>query len=133
VFREQVHRIRSDGGTVLLSSHILSEVEHLCDRVTIIRRGVTVETGTLESMRAVTRASFRVAGLPGEADLAALPGVHVLSRVGDRAEFEVDGEATAAVLMALGRWNVSGVTITPPSLESLFLRHYGDAVVGGVA
>jgi len=133
VFRDHVRRIRGDGGTVLLSSHILSEVEHLCDRVTIIRRGVTVETGTLAAMRGVSRATFRVTGLPQSADPAVLPGVHIVEREGDRAEFEVEHGDTAAVLSALGHWAVTGITVTPPSLESLFLRHYGDPVVGGTS
>ncbi|WP_150307487.1 ABC transporter ATP-binding protein [Planctomonas psychrotolerans] len=124
VFREHLRRIRDDGSTVLLSSHILSEVEHVCDRVTIIRGGVTVESGSLAELRHVTRASFRVTGLPPESDVAGSPGVHAFTRDGESASFEVDHTGVADVLTALGRAGVTGILVAPPSLESLFLRHY---------
>jgi ABC-2 type transport system ATP-binding protein len=133
VFREHARRIRANGGTVLLSSHILSEVEQLCDHVTIIRNGVAVETGTLAAMRQVTRAVFRVSGLRQGIDPAELLGVHGVVREEDRAEFEVDQEHLAAVLSTLGRWNVTDLTVAPPSLESLFLRHYSVVKTGGAS
>ena len=74
VFRRQIRRVSGDGATVLLSSHILSEVEQLCDRVTIIRSGTAVETGTLAELRHLKRTHFRVTGLADPARLAALPG-----------------------------------------------------------
>jgi ABC-2 type transport system ATP-binding protein len=127
VFREHVQRIKSEGGTVLLSSHILSEVEQLCDRVTIIRAGVTVESGTLAEMRHFTRASFTVTGLSEIADLAALAGVHDVVANGDGVQFDVDPDHLDTVLQRLSDLKVSGLGVAPPSLESLFLRHYGDA------
>jgi ABC-2 type transport system ATP-binding protein len=133
VFREHASRIRASGGTVLLSSHILSEVEQLCDHVTIIRNGMAVETGTLATMRKVTRAVFRVSGLPQGRDPAELPGVHGVVREEDRAEFEVDHEHLAVVLSTLGAWNVTDLTVAPPSLESLFLRHYSVVNAGGAS
>lgn len=127
VFREHVQRIRREGGTVLLSSHILSEVEQLCDRVTIIRAGVTVESGTLAEMRHFTRTSFTVTGLSETADLASLAGVHDVIANGAGVQFDVDPEHLDTVLQRLSDLKVSGLGVAPPSLESLFLRHYGDA------
>ena len=127
VFRREIDRVRSDGATVLLSSHILSEVEQLCERVTIIRAGATVETGSLDSMRHLTRSTFRVTVAAGDEAVAGLPGVHHLHRDADRLVFEADNDELAAVLAALSRVGATGLTVTPPSLEELFLRHYGPA------
>jgi ABC-2 type transport system ATP-binding protein len=124
VFRSHVGRIRAEGATVLLSSHILSEVEHLCDRVTIIRAGVAVESGALAELRHLTRTSFRVTGLTSGGDLAALPGVHGLRADGDTTEFDVDSEHLTTALEAVAALRPAGLTVAPPSLETLFLRHY---------
>jgi ABC-2 type transport system ATP-binding protein len=124
VFRHHVTRVQSEGATVLLSSHILSEVEKICDRVTIIRDGVTVETGSLADMRHLTRTSFTVAGNLTVADIAALPGVHHPVAEADGVQFDVDSEHLAAVLTRLASANVVALTVAPPSLETLFLRHY---------
>jgi ABC-2 type transport system ATP-binding protein len=126
VFRSEIQRVQGEGATVLLSSHILSEVEQLCQRVTIIRAGRAVETGTLAEMRHLTRTSFRVATAAPQAQLAALPGVHDLHAEGDHVAFDVDTDAMQPVLAALAGAGISSLTATPPSLEELFLRHYGD-------
>ena len=126
VFRAQVDRVREEGATVLLSSHILSEVEQLCQRVTIVRAGTTVETGTLSQMRHLTRTSFRVSTPADPAAIAALPGVHDLRSEGDSLVFDVDTDAMAPVLGVLTTAGISGLNVAPPSLEELFLRHYGD-------
>jgi len=126
VFRAEIERVRQEGATVLLSSHILSEVEQLCERVTIIRSGRAVETGTLAAMRHLTRTSFRVVTAEPLARIAALPGVHDLHAEGDHLAFDVDTDALQPVLAALAGAGVSSMTATPPSLEELFLRHYGD-------
>jgi len=126
VFRRQIERVRADGATVLLSSHILSEVEELCDRVTIIRSGVVVESGTLGDLRHLSRTSIRVAGLDASA-VAAMAGVNDVRTVTDALEFEVDAEAVPAVLAALSTHPVTGLRVAPASLESLFLRHYSEA------
>lgn len=135
VFRGQVARIRAEGSTVLLSSHILSEVEQLCDVVTIIRAGVTVESGTLDSMRHLSRTSYVVRGpgvgraLGGRDGSTPMVGIHnlVVSADADTAEFDVDAERVPDVLSALAHLSVTGLTVSPPSLESIFLRHYGVA------
>jgi ABC-2 type transport system ATP-binding protein len=127
VFRDQVERVRREGATVLLSSHILSEVQQLCERFTIIRDGRTVETGSLDDLRHLTRTTFRV-GLAGDPEtVTALPGVHDARREADSLVFDVDSVALQPVLAALTAAGVHSLSVTPPSLEELFLRHYGRA------
>ncbi len=126
VFRQQVQRVRAAGATVLLSSHVLSEVEQLCDRVTIIREGRVVESGSLAELRHLSRTSFRVSGMADAAAVRALPGVHDLVAVGDSVEFEADADAIPAVLAAVAGGGAHAVTAAPASLESLFLRHYSE-------
>jgi len=126
-FRECVADERSRGRTVLLSSHILSEVEALCDRVTIIRRGRAVETGTLSDLRHLTRTSVdaELAGPPRGLDQ--LAGVHNLDVEGNRVHCEVDTEQLDGLLRQLTIVGVRSMTCQPPTLEELFLRHYaGD-------
>ncbi|MDH6182117.1 ABC-2 type transport system ATP-binding protein [Microbacteriaceae bacterium SG_E_30_P1] len=127
VFQQQVRRARDEGSTVLLSSHILSEVEQLCDRVTIIRSGVAVESGTLAELRHLSRTTFRVPGLAADA-LTGVAGIHDLRATGDTLEFETDDAAIPAVLAALSALGAAALTVEPASLESLFLRHYSDGV-----
>ncbi|MFH5877577.1 ATP-binding cassette domain-containing protein [Arthrobacter sp. NA-172] len=129
VFNQEIRRAASLGTTVLLSSHILSEVEQLCDRVTIIRAGKTVETGTLADLRHLTRTevSFAQNGLT-DADIARIPSAHDIELVNGRARFTVDSDKISSVLPALTDLNVKGLRIAPPSLEELFLRHYGDDI-----
>jgi ABC-2 type transport system ATP-binding protein len=125
VFREVIAEEHRRGDrTVLLSSHILSEVEALCDRVTIIRAGRAVETGTLSELRHLTRTSV-TAELDGPADgLATMPGVHALRSEGGRIHFEVDDAALGAALRHLTDVGVRSLTSRPPTLEELFLQHY---------
>ncbi|MFD5399634.1 ATP-binding cassette domain-containing protein [Streptomyces sp. NPDC127097] len=132
VFQSCVAEARDRGRTVLLSSHVLSEVEALCDRVSIIRKGRTVESGSLGELRHLTRTSV-TAELTGPPNgLATLPGVHGLSSrplrgsQGHRVRLQVDTDKLDAVLRALGTSGVRSLTSTPPTLEELFLRHYQD-------
>jgi ABC-2 type transport system ATP-binding protein len=126
VFQECINEERERGRTVLLSSHILAEVEALCDRVSIIRDGRTVETGTLSELRHLTRTSIAAELTGTPTGLADLPGVHDLKHEGDRVKFEVDSDKLDAVLQALARTGVRSLTSQPPTLEELFLRHYAD-------
>jgi len=125
VFREAIGEEKQRGDrTVLLSSHILSEVEALCDRVTIIREGRTVETGTLADLRHLTRTSIQ-ADLAGPVNgLADLPGVHNLRTHDGHVAFDVDTAALDAALRRLTEVGVRGLVSQPPTLEELFLRHY---------
>ncbi|HAM25730.1 MAG TPA: hypothetical protein DCP11_03265 [Microbacteriaceae bacterium] len=125
-FRGEIDRVKGEGATVLLSSHILSEVEELCDRVTIIRAGKTVETGTLTELRHLTRTTFRVTTLTEAAVMTAIEGVHDVRREADHLVFDADTDALRPVLQELAAIGVAGLTVSPPSLEELFLRHYGD-------
>lgn len=126
VFRRQVERVRSEGATVLLSSHVLSEVEQLCDRVTIIHDGAVVESGSLAELRHLSRTSFRVTGVGDVAALQGIAGVHDVVVAGDAVGFDVDADAIPTVLAAIAGQRATAVTAAPASLESLFLRHYGS-------
>jgi ABC-2 type transport system ATP-binding protein len=128
VFTACVEEFKRDGGTVLLSSHILAEVERLCDRVSIIRNGVTVESGTLADLRHLTRTSVRAELARPASGLEELPGVHDLAVDGTRVELEVDTDRLDDLLRALTTAGVRTLTSQPPTLEELFLRHYGDEV-----
>lgn len=125
MFRREIARVRAAGATVLLSSHILSEVEQLCDRVSIIRAGRVVESGTLAELRHLTRTEISFEGTDAS-DAAGIAGAHDAAAEEGRVRFTVDSDAVAGVLPELARRHVAGLRIAPPSLEELFLRHYGD-------
>ena len=137
VFTQCVREVTAEGRSVLLSSHILAEVEKLCDTVTIIRAGRTVQSGTLTELRHLTRSSVTAVSERDPSALDALDGVHDLvvepGADGTRARFDVDNDHVEAVLRALTDLGLRSVTVNPPSLEELFLRHYGDelAVLDG--
>jgi ABC-2 type transport system ATP-binding protein len=122
--------VRDTDRTVLLSSHILSEVEALCDRVTIIRDGRAVETGSLADMRHLTRTSVRAETAGPVTGLADLPGVHDLQTRNGHVQFDVDTASLDAVLRKLGEVGVRSLVCQPPTLEELFLRHYNATPAG---
>ncbi|HEX7461884.1 MAG TPA: ABC transporter ATP-binding protein [Dermatophilaceae bacterium] len=126
-FRDYINEVRGDGRTVLLSSHILGEVEALCDRVSIIRDGAVVESGTMAQLRhlARTTVSAEMAAVPE--GLADLPGVHDVVVQGQRITASVEAKGMAQLMAALGSGGVTAVTSQPPTLEELFLRHYRKA------
>jgi ABC-2 type transport system ATP-binding protein len=126
VFEDCIDEFKDEGHAVLLSSHILAEVERLCDRVSIIRAGRTVESGTLAELRHLTRTSVSAELGSAPTGLDQLEGVHDLVVEGNRAIFEVDTELLGVALAALGRFGIRTLTSQPPTLEALFLRHYGD-------
>ncbi|WP_369206990.1 ATP-binding cassette domain-containing protein [Streptomyces sp. PU-14G] len=135
VFQDVVLQAKGQGRTVLLSSHILSQVEKLCDRVSIIRLGRIVQSGTLSEMRHLTRTTIEAEigpsahadGVYGSAyGLADLPGVHDLRTEGSRVRFSVDGAHLEAAVRHLGGLGVRSLVSHPPTLEELMLRHYGD-------
>ncbi|MDQ2956003.1 MAG: ABC transporter ATP-binding protein [Actinomycetota bacterium] len=136
IFQDLIREERDRGRTVLLSSHIMSEVESLCERMTIIRSGRTVESGTLDDLRQKTRTSVE-AELDGEpTGLDQLPGVHDFKVEGDRVRCQVDNSDLTRVLGRLSEIGVRSLVSQPPSLEELFLRHYsthdgGSADDGG--
>jgi ABC-2 type transport system ATP-binding protein len=126
VFQGCVEEARDLGRTVLLSSHLLSEVEALCDRVSIIRNGRTVETGSLPELRHLTRTSVTAELATSPNGLANLPGVHDLDVKGRRVTFQVETDKLDAVLRSLTASGVRSLVSTPPTLEELFLRHYEE-------
>ncbi|MET0837503.1 MAG: ABC transporter ATP-binding protein [Marmoricola sp.] len=127
VFNDCVAERTAAGTTVLLSSHILSEVERLADRVTIIREGRTVETGTLEDLRHLHRSHVRAEVSGDVPDLAGIAGVHDVAVEGRTTSCTVDPEGLPAVLEALTRAGVRTLTSVPPTLEELFLDAYRGA------
>jgi len=129
VFRQCIEEERQRDRTVLLSSHILSEVEALCDRVSIIRRGKVVETGTLADLRHLTRTSIQAELSAAPNGLASLPGVHSLDVEGNRVHCEVDTAQLDAVMRQLAASGIRSLVAQPPTLEELFLRHYEDDAV----
>jgi ABC-2 type transport system ATP-binding protein len=130
-FRECVNAERHNGRTALLSSHILAEAEALADRVTIIRAGRTVETGTLADLRHLSRTTVD-AELDGPIALDGLPGIHDAVLDGARLRCEVDNAALTEVLRRLSAAGVRTLTCRPPTLEELFLRHYSERTVAAV-
>ncbi|MEU4379796.1 ABC transporter ATP-binding protein [Micromonospora echinofusca] len=126
VFQDEVRQLKRDGATVLLSSHVLAEVEALCDRVSIIREGRTVESGTLTELRHLTRTAVTVETARPATGLDALPGVHDVREVDGRTHLEVEPAHLDELLGHLVRFGVRALTSAPPTLEELFLRHYGD-------
>jgi len=124
VFRECIEEERRAGRTVLLSSHILAEVEALCDRVTIIRKGRTAESGTMSQLRQLARISIS-AELANPVDgLAAMPGVYDLVVEGTRLRCQVDPADLNVVLRRLTDVGLRSLVSQPPTLEELFMRHY---------
>ena len=136
VFQDVVRELRDRGRTVLLSSHILSEVEALCDAVTIIREGRAVESGTFEELRHLSRTTVQVQTARPFPSLWDLPGTHDAVTEDGRTRFSVDAEDLNEVLGRLVEHDVQALTCSPPTLEELFLRHYdtagNEAVTSGV-
>ncbi|HSK23681.1 MAG TPA: ABC transporter ATP-binding protein [Egicoccus sp.] len=126
VFQQVVHEVRGRGSTILLSSHILAEAEKLCDRISIIREGRIVETGTLADLRHLTRTSVTVETEREPAGLDRIAGVHDLVIDHRHLHFEVDPNALQTAMSHLTRAGIRSLVATPPTLEQLFLRHYGD-------
>jgi len=125
-FRQVVAEQVAAGRTVLLSSHILGEVEALCDRVTIIREGRTVESGTLSELRHLTRTSIDAEVRAAPSGLGGLPGVHDLEVHDHRVRLQADTSQLDGVLRCLVELGVRSLVSRPPTLEELFLRHYTD-------
>ena len=128
VFQDCVREVKAQGRTVLLSSHILAEVEALCDRVSIIRSGRTVETGSLVELRRRTQTSVVAQTDRRPTTLASLAGVSDLELDDHTARFSVEGARPRSGRAPLADHGLRGLTCQPPTLEELFLRDYGDVV-----
>lgn len=133
VFQETIREVKAEGRTVLLSSHILAEVEALCDRVTIIRAGRTVQTGSLVELRALTRTSITAETVAPPTELDGLPGVHSVRVEEHHVRLDVDTSELDRVVQRLAELGLRSLVSRPPTLEELFLRHYGDELAGEAA
>ncbi|WP_079134357.1 ABC transporter ATP-binding protein [Streptomyces sp. EN23] len=133
VFQDVILQAKAAGRTVLLSSHILAQVEKLCDRVSIIRQGRNVQSGTLSEMRHLTRTTVEAETQRPVTGLDTLPGVHGVQTQDRRVSFAVDGAHLDTAIRRVGEFGIRGLISHPPTLEELMLRHYGDelAVNGG--
>ncbi|MDX8046871.1 ABC transporter ATP-binding protein [Gracilibacillus sp. S3-1-1] len=123
-FQQCVKEVKSEGKSVLLSSHILSEVEKLCDRVGIIRQGEMIETGTLEELRHLTRTNMVIETVESAISLKEHRGVHQFNEQSGVYTFQVDPEELGHVMQLVGNLGVKRMESTPPTLEDLFMRHY---------
>ncbi|MFF3074554.1 ABC transporter ATP-binding protein [Kitasatospora sp. NPDC057936] len=130
VFQDVVREAKDQGRTVLLSSHVLDEVEKLGDRVSIIRRGRVVQSGTLGELRHLTRTTVEAETVRLVTGLDALPGVHGVRTDGARVRFAVDGAELDAAVRRLSEAGLRSLVSHPPTLEELMLRHYGDELAG---
>jgi ABC-2 type transport system ATP-binding protein len=126
VFQDCIKELKQAGKTILLSSHILAEVEALCDRITIIRDGKTVQSGTLDDLRHLHRTTIKVRTEKPPAGFNKLKGLHNLKITHHDVQFEVDGQQLEAALTHLTKLGIRTLTSHPPTLEELFLLHYGD-------
>ena len=127
VFQDCVLEQKNKGKGVFLSSHIMSEVERLCDRVGIIRDGQIVQVGTLEELRHLTRYVMKVATERAIEGLDSLPGVFDVAQDGDYTTFNIDTRQTGAILHHVSQFGVKKMESAPPSLEDLFMQHYSKA------
>jgi ABC-2 type transport system ATP-binding protein len=126
VFQDVINQMKAEGRTVLLSSHILAQVEKLADTISIIRLGKIVQAGTLTEMRHLTRTTIEADTSQPVAGLDRMPGVHNLEATDGRVRFSVDGEYLDDAVRALTQFGIRSLTSHPPTLEELMLRHYGD-------
>ena len=130
-FQEVVHEVRDGGATLLLSSHSLAEAEALSDRLSIIKHGRVVQSGTLTDLRHLTRTTVSAETASPATALATLPGVHAPHVQDGRVTFDVDSDHLDSAIAALSRLGLRSLTAHPPTLEELFLRHYGEEIPTG--
>lgn len=124
IFQETIKEAKKEGKSVLLSSHILSEVEKLCDSVGIIREGKIIESGSLDEMRHLTRNHIIVETKETIPSLESLEGVHDLENTEQGLSFQVDSEEMDVVMKHISQYGILKLESAPPTLEDLFMRHY---------
>lgn len=132
-FQQHVLKLKQQGKSVLLSSHILSEVERMCDRIGIIRQGEMVETGTLEEMRQLTRTQVTVQTqqeLDQVKNLAGIHGFTIVDQQSNKATFAVETNQMAIVMKSLGQLGIMTLQAAPPTLEDLFMHYYSASEEG---
>lgn len=126
VFQSCILESKKQGKTIFLSSHILAEVEALCDRVGIIRQGKIVEEGTLDELRHLTRSTVTVQ-LNNQDDIKDIEGIYDLLKLNEKWKFSVDTNAMVSVMQRLASMGIKSLVAEPPTLEELFIRHYGES------
>jgi ABC-2 type transport system ATP-binding protein len=131
LFQECVEEAKREGKSILLSSHILSEVEKLCDKVGIIRQGKIIESGTLSELRHLTRTNLVVETREPIMSLEEMAGVHHVERKGETYTFQVDTEKLGDVIKHISNYGVIKFESVPPTLEDLFMQHYDVSSIGG--
>ena len=124
IFQECVLEAKEEGKSILLSSHILSEVEELCNKVSIIREGQIIESGTLEQLRHLTRTSIVVQTKKTVQGLEEVKGVHNIEKKNDSIYFQVDTEKLDNAIKHISQFELVKLESAPPTLEDLFMRHY---------
>lgn len=124
VFQDEVENLKKQGKAIILSSHILSEVERLADRVAIIRQGKVVECGTMEELRHLTRTTVTMTTLRDASAFAQIPGVHDFRQKGNKVTFSADESHINTILSEAVKLGVQNFEAVPPTLEDLFMRHY---------
>ncbi|MDW0114997.1 ABC transporter ATP-binding protein [Sporosarcina saromensis] len=127
VFQESVKELKREGKSIFLSSHILSEVERLCDKVAIIRQGEIIEAGTLDELRHLTRVHLVVQTREPLTALHTMQGVHQINQTGNSCSFQVDADAMEHVMATINTFGIVSLESAPPTLEDLFMRHYEGA------
>lgn len=133
VFQECVREAKAEGKSILLSSHILSEVEQLCDKVAIIRQGKIIETGTLKELRHLTGTMLLVETKEPMPNLAEVKGVQGIEQKDGALSFQVDQEELDRVVRYVSGFGIIRMESAPPTLEELFMRHYEGTGTGGVS
>ena len=131
IFQQAIHEVKAAGRTVLLSSHILAQVEVLADRISIVRQGRIVETGSLSELRHMTRTTVIAETTRPAHELAQLPGVHDLTVEDQTVRFQLDGDRFDEAMRALTPLGVHSLVAHPPTLEQLLIRHYGEGADTG--
>lgn len=124
VFQECVMDVKKAGKSILLSSHILSEVERLCDKVSIIRQGRIMETGTLDELRHLTRTNLLVETKQQMESISTIKGVYEVAKKNQALSFQVDAEELGNVMTYISQYGIVKLESAPPTLEDLFMRHY---------
>ena len=124
VFKEYILELKKQNKTIFLSSHILSEVEELCDKISIIRNGEIIETGTMKELRHLKRTSVKIETIKPFKDLDKIKGVHDVIQNDKGFEFKVENFELGEVIAYLDKYEITNLVCAPPSLEELFMTHY---------
>ena len=117
IFQQEVNELKQAGKAILLSSHILSEVEHLATKIVVIKQGKVVESGSLADLRHLTRSTITLETSQPVSPLTSLTAVHDFKATTDSA-------AINEILVHATKLGIKKIDIVPPTLEDLFLRHY---------